>query len=502
MKKYIIYSLLIAAAAWAGSACERSGNETTGQAKSLDVETTELTFDAKGAAPCEIAVTAENLTWEFWVAESAAEWLHAERDGEKLIVRVDDNSSPTERRGSVTIAPSEAGPVKSRTVTVVQLASDEKYSLSVNPERLDFAGTDAEPQVVKVVTEGTGLTWHSEVEGDAKEWISVEEGDGTVTVSVKDTSLEGPRSGNILIVPSLDNVAEKVIRVEQAGLPPMFAVDTESIEFDYRAKNYKNIRVTAVNTEWTFHEANEAGDVTEISWLKTNAAGDAVRVEAEVNATGEERRAYVVLTPAAEGLEPVKVAVRQTAADEILSTLTGDLDLGELAGARATLMPKQTWDKVSTFSEWNLYLWEEGVSYKASTGAFVGTGARLAITLVSERINFNDDNAYYIPDGTYTVTALAEGETSAPGQLRYPAVSNTGHPKLPIGAWYTKLENDAYTKEQAPLVTGTLTVTRSGEEYTFVLDFEDDLGYAVAGSYTGAMELSVVGTARPEPTVE
>ena len=176
--------------------------------------------------------------------------------------------------------------------------------------------------------------------------------------------------------------------------------------------------------------------------------------------------------------------------------------LGELAGARATLMPKQTWDKVSTFSEWNLYLWEEGVSYKASTGAFVGTGARLAITLVSERINFNDDNAYYIPDGTYTVTALAEGETSAPGQLRYPEVSTTGHPKLPIGAWYTKLENDAYTKEQAPLVTGTLTVTRSGEEYTFVLDFEDDLGYAVTGSYTGAMELSVVGTARPEPTVE
>lgn len=323
MKKYI-YSLLIAAAAWAGSACERSGNETTGQAKSLDVETTELTFDAKGAAPREIAVTAENLTWEFRVAESAAEWLHAERDGEKLIVRVDDNSSPTERRGSVTIAPSEAGPVKSRTVTVVQLASDEKYSLSVNPERLDFAGTDAEPQVVKVVTEGTGLTWHSEVEGDAKEWISVEEGDGTVTVSVKDTSLEGPRSGNILIVPSLDNVAEKVIRVEQAGLPPMFAVDKESIEFDYRAKNYKNIRVTAVNTEWTFHEANEAGDVTEISWLKTNAAGDVVRVEAEVNATEEERVAYVVLTPAAEGLEPVKVAVRQTAADEILSTLTGD----------------------------------------------------------------------------------------------------------------------------------------------------------------------------------
>lgn len=137
MKKYI-YSLLIAAAAWAGSACERSGNETTGQAKSLDVETTELTFDAKGAAPREIAVTAENLTWEFRVAESAAEWLHAERDGEKLIVRVDDNSSPTERRGSVTIAPSEAGPVKSRTVTVVQLASDEKYSLSVNPERLDL----------------------------------------------------------------------------------------------------------------------------------------------------------------------------------------------------------------------------------------------------------------------------------------------------------------------------------------------------------------------------
>ena len=74
-------------------------------------------------------------------------------------------------------------------------------------------------------------------------------------------------------------------------MPPIFAVDTESIEFDYRAKNYKNIRVTAVNTEWTFHEANEAGDATEISWLKTHEASDAVRVEAEGNATEEERGA-------------------------------------------------------------------------------------------------------------------------------------------------------------------------------------------------------------------
>lgn len=499
MKRYF-YCLSMAVVAWMCMGCEKTG-ETTGSTKSLSIETTELIFEARGAEAREVTVTAENLEWSFDVSETASEWLHTERNGDVLVVSVDDNHSPEERRGSITVVPEDAGPIKSKIISVVQQASDEKYSLTVHPEKLDFAALDAEPQTVEIITEGTGLTWHSEIEESAREWLAVEEGDGSITVSVQNTSQAPPRVGSIVIVSNMESVMEKTIRVEQAGLPPSLSVNVESIEFSYKETTYKNIVVTAVNTEWSVKAVDEEG--VEVTWLKAQKAGSMVRVEpTSVNATLEPRQAYVVITPDAEELEPVRVLVTQTAANEILTTLTDDLDLGMLAGARAVFSPSQVWDQTTTVSSWDLYLWEEGVTFDKKTFLFKGTGGRLVFKLFTEKITFNDDNEYYIPDGTYTVTALAEGEAYAPGQLQYPEVWTAGHPRLPLGAWYTKLENDAYTTDQAPLVVGTLTVTRNGENYEFGLNFEDDLGFKVTGTYSGALDLMISGAPRPEPTVE
>ena len=41
-------------------------------------------------------------------------------------------------------------------------------------------------------------------------------------------------------------------------------------------------------------------------------------------------------------------------------------------------------------------------------GNFTGTGDKLCVYLYTEPIQQNDDNEYYLPDGTYTVAATKD----------------------------------------------------------------------------------------------
>ena len=61
------------------------------------------------------------------------------------------------------------------------------------------------------------------------------------------------------------------------------------------------------------------------------------------------------------------------------------------------------------------------------------------------------------------------------------------------GSWYYRMENDTEV-EKAPIVAGSMTVTRDGETYTIKMEFEDDLGFKLTGEYTGALDL-VAGNA-------
>ena len=56
-----------------------------------------------------------------------------------------------------------------------------------------------------------------------------------------------------------------------------------------------------------------------------------------------------------------------------------------------------------------------------------------------------------------------------------------------MGATFTRLENDVWTVK-APLVEGTMEVSRSGDVYTLQLDFKDDQGYSVTGTYEGRLD--------------
>lgn len=95
------------------------------------------------------------------------------------------------------------------------------------------------------------------------------------------------------------------------------------------------------------------------------------------------------------------------------------------------------------------------------------------------------DDAYIteLPAGTYNVV-----ERLANAYLK-PFTFIWGHlifGNMPIGTWYFE-----HNQAQAPLVAGTVTVLRDGENYSFEFDLVDDYPYGdphrVSGSYSGPM---------------
>ena len=64
-----------------------------------------------------------------------------------------------------------------------------------------------------------------------------------------------------------------------------------------------------------------------------------------------------------------------------------------------------------------------------------------------------------------------------------------------FGSWALVVENGEIV-EKGPCAAGTVTVSRSGDSYTFTLDIEDDMQYAVSGTTTVEFSRGQ-GTQRP-----
>lgn len=114
---------------------------------------------------------------------------------------------------------------------------------------------------------------------------------------------------------------------------------------------------------------------------------------------------------------------------------------------------------------------------------FTPTGDGVSLDILAD-----DDKAYIteLPAGTYNVIEQMSNEyllpnTFVPGFVLFQTAA--------VGCWY--YENDM---AQAPLIEGTITVARDGENYTIAFDLSDDYPYGtshrVKGSYTGPMVYS------------
>lgn len=478
--------LIGALAAFLMVSCEgKSGTEQ----QSLKVSPETMTFGAESGTQ-RATVTAQGVEWTHEVAAEAAEWLSAERsDDQTLTVTVAENSAPEQRSGRITVSAEGSG-VAPCVITVTQQAAEIIYGLTVEPASLDFAGTDAPSQKVTVTTEGEGLTWTAEPEEAIAEWVTLAVEGNEITVSVADNLLTTPRAGLITVTPSVESVGAKAIRITQAGCDPEFSATPLELTFpclDVSSEwsEPQSVEVVALGVE--FHIMYSFGNGDE-RWVEAtiNVKDGRGTVEVQVtrNTAPEERTASVYLVPNDEtlGFEQIEIKVTQEAAPEYRSNLTENVVL-DATHAYCYVRPSRPSASGGTY--WQIELLGSDVQNEGGINS--GTGDRLYLMLVSTLIEPNDDNEYYLPAGTYTIaTAEKGGDDVEPWDIVYPYNPNDSA-KYPSGATYTRIENDVWTVK-APLVEGTMEVSRSGDVYTLQLDFKDDRGYSVTGTYEGRLD--------------
>ena len=499
--------LFAAAACLLAIACKPEEGETTA---SLEVSPSSLTFGAEDTTPQEIAVTATNTEWTYTLSETGKEWIFID-DGQegKLLVSVAANPKAEPRTASIVFRATDNKRVKDRSVTVTQQGSEnpEVYALTVDPASLTFAAEKAEAQSVKVTATGSGITWSAAVEDAAKEWITLSategaEGETTLTVTVQDNPDTAERSANVTLTPSVESVGPKAIRVTQEAkvLPPSFSMSYEGGELpaegfvaDYKGSASFQIAVTPVNVIWDVKTQYESGgnDWLQVSKYESETV-NLITINFNLrNDSPETRTATITVTTDAEGIGPFEIKASQQGKPDFLSTITEDVSMN-LTYCYALVAPNNDYrNEPSTL--WDLRLWSDGITYDETNypNYYVGTGEKLCVYFYSDPLTLNDDNEYYLPDGTYTVTAFGDGGTSLnPGEIR--GGGETWNYVFPQGSWYSRVEESNIT-ENALISEGTATVTRNGEVYTITFDFTSDAKYSVTGTFEGEFEIHVQG---------
>lgn len=491
MKKY--YALLAVFAVLIAVACNTDDGKDSSQ-KLLSVTPLSLDFEASGNLGQELTVTAQNVEWTYAVSASGDGWITVTPDGNKLTVTVTDNPVAEPRSGVVTIKPVDDVTVKSIGVTVTQKAGTggEQYSLTVKPESLSFAASGAEAQQVTVETSSAELGWTVAPEGDAS-WIHAVKNGNKIDVTVDDYSATTPRAGKLIITPDKESASPKSVKVVQAGKTtlPFLSVTPDKLSFDYKGNDEHILSVQAVDVEWNVTTSDTAdGDGDTVAWLHVEKieANMAVSVKVERNELREQRSGYVVVTSSVSEVPNVVIAITQDAGEENKSNLTADVEITDMnpaGGFWANVFPAQMWDDQVPCTYWAMELWGDGLTFDkhSSDNRYTGSGSRMVLNILSNRIKYNYDEEYFIPEGEYAITRNTSTVLNEHIPFTIKTGQETNNMAFPSGAWYVRVEDGAYV-EYAPLVDGKMTVAKeAGDVYTFTFDFVDDAGHAITGTF-------------------
>lgn len=468
----------------------KPGGEEQPEKISLKVDPTELKFAASGNESQIITVNATGLEWESEVSAAGKGWITVTSSGNnELSVTVTDNESDKERSASVRIKPIGHDEIRPIGVVVIQDAGGEveEYSISVDPAALTFLHDATESQQVTVTTVGEGLTWSAEAEEKAT-WLHVQKDGDKIVVSVDSyDNTEISRSANIIVTPDNEMAKPKSVRVTQEAAPvvPILSVSPmDDIYFEWNEDD-RNVMlaVTAIEVKYTLMIV-DANDKT-IEWLKCAPSGNSLVVSVKRNFELVARSGYIVLRSHNPEIDDVRIFVEQGPGEEFMSNLTEDVEIADMnpgGNFFFNIHPCQEWDDVTPYTLWVVELWGNGLSRTFSKGYYnySGTGERIALKLYSTRINYNDDEIYYLPDGEYVLTAYEYPFTPLPNTLE--TGRSTNDFRIPSGGWYNKVVDGEFT-DAAPLTEGKLTVSKDAQDvYTFTFDFKDDAGNAITGT--------------------
>lgn len=153
-----------------------------------------------------------------------------------------------------------------------------------------------------------------------------------------------------------------------------------------------------------------------------------------------------------------------------LSTLTGDVNIP--AFASVDVYSYGDYYEIG-MNNYEVYLLGDGM-YWDENGSEAGTGYYIALEMDTPLGPTTE-----LPQGEYHFTDSGNGLVLYPGELAFGMFA--------IGAWITEYADNEIVN-QAPLVGGSMTVSKSGTNYTITLAFEDDNNpaYNITGTYTGS----------------
>ena len=125
----------------------------------------------------------------------------------------------------------------------------------------------------------------------------------------------------------------------------------------------------------------------------------------------------------------------------------------------------------------NLYDVEPTISYGSD---YLGQAGHLVSLDLSTAVS----TEMQLQEGTYDVSA-----SGTPGSYEAGRQTEFMDTKLPVGT-YCEERNDNFQSFYGFVASGTVTITKSGSGYRFVLDFTTDKGHKVSGTYEGNVEMT------------
>ena len=289
------------------------------------------------------------------------------------------------------------------------------------------------------------------------------------------------------------------ITQEAAAVPPSIepvlpdgTTPEEGLELPFTAGFAKfAVKVAPDAAQWSAY-ARDENDKTP-DWLTVHAVvapeQHSITLEYKINDATETRTAYLFLQHESEETEPVRVTITQKGKSDVNSTIYEDVETGPMLYSRVEVMANNDW-RDYPFVQWTLTLYTDGLTYNNKTWArWEGSGERMRILLLGSPQHEDDVK---LEEMTYEIVPYDE-YNKQPLTDRQPgwACGSRGDGKTvlyPSGTWYQVIEAGKAT-QWASAESGTITVSKNGDDYTVSWDLTSDAGCKVTGSYTGPIDI-------------
>lgn len=239
---------------------------------------------------------------------------------------------------------------------------------------------------------------------------------------------------------------------------------------DYRYATNKGL--TTFDPAKTYCMVNDGkGNITRTDFkagtISVKKVGSTYTITATLTTTDEEE-----FTASYEG----PLTIENKTSTEIPDLPTLDKDVTNLSFIRA--LGKYYSDSATADNcIVNLYDVEPTISYGSD---YLGQAGHMVSLDLSTAVS----TEMQLQEGTYSVST-----SGAPGSYAAGYQTEFMDTMLPVGT-YCEERNDNFQSFYGFVSSGTVTITKSGSGYRFVLDFTTDKGHKVSGTYEGNVEMT------------